>query len=311
MRHFLVTGGNGFIGSHLVDRLAADGENRVTVFDLYPRPHGEAPPGVVFIQGDLKDAALLRRTLVDQGIEIVYHVAWASIHETSIKDPVRDIEVNLLPSVGLLEACREAGVRRVVFISSGGTVYGIPKALPIAEDHPKDPISAYGITKLAVEKYLHMYSHLYGVQSVILRPSVAYGPRQNPRRRQGAVTVFIYRALRDEPITIWGDGETTRDYLYVEDMTSALIAATQLPLSSQAVFNLAGLNAYTLNEVVRAIEETLAMRVRVRREPPRSFDVPRLRLDIRAASDELKWEPHTDLPEGIRRTAAWLKRWMD
>ena len=311
MTHFLVTGGNGFVGSHLVDRLAADPDNRVTVFDLYPRPHGDTPAEVLFVQGDIGDAALVRRTLVDQGIEVVYHVAWASIHETSVKDPVRDIEMNLVPSVGLLEASREAGVKRIVYISSGGTVYGIPLTLPISEDHPTHPISGYGITKLAVEKYLRMYSHLYGVQSVILRPSVAYGPRQNPRRRQSAVTVFIHRALLGEPIVIWGDGEVLRDYIYVDDLTSALVAAALMPLSPTAVFNLAGSTGYTLNQLVQEIETALAVKIDVRHEPARRFDVPLLRLDTRAAIQALNWQPVTDLSEGIAQTATWLRQWKD
>jgi len=309
--HFLVTGGNGFIGSHLVDRLAADKENRVTVFDLYPRSHGESPAEVLFIQGDIGDTPLLRRTLVDQGIETIYHVAWASIHETSIKDPVRDIETSLVPSVGLLEASREAGVKRIVYVSSGGTVYGIPQSLPIPEEHSTHPISGYGITKLAVENYLRMYAHLYGVQSVILRPSVAYGPRQNPRRRQSAVTVFIHRALHGEPIIIWGDGEVLRDYIYVDDLTSALVASAAVPLSSPAVFNLAGPAAYTLNQVIQEIERTLAVRIEVRYEPGRRFDVPLLKLDTRAAVRALNWKPVTDLAEGIERTAMWLRQWKD
>ena len=311
MTHFLVTGGNGFIGSHLVDRLASESENQVTVFDLYPRPHGAMPPEVLFIQGDMRDSQLLRRTLVDQGIDIVYHVAWATIPETSIKDPARDIELNLTPAVGLLEASREVGVKRIVFVSSGGTVYGIPQTLPISEEHPTHPISGYGITKLAVEKYLHMYSHLFGVQSVILRPSVAYGPRQNPRRRQSAVTVFIHRALHGETIVIWGDGEVLRDYIYVDDLTSALVAAGQAPLSSTAVLNLSGPTAFTLNELVQEIEKGLAVRVHVRYEPPRRFDVPLLRLDTSAAAQALKWQPVTELSEGIVKTATWLKQWKE
>jgi UDP-glucose 4-epimerase len=311
LTHFLVTGGNGFIGSHLVDRLATDKDNRVTVFDLYPRPHAGMPRDAVFIQGDVGDTPLVRRTLVDQGIEVVYHVAWAGIHETSIKDPVRDIKMNLVPSVGLLEASREAGVARVVFASSGGTVYGMPDRLPIAEDHPTHPISGYGITKLAVEHYLRMYSHLYGMPSVIVRPSVAYGPRQNPRRRQSAVTVFIYHALLGEPIIIWGDGEVTRDYIFVEDLIDALLLAAHVNTSSTSVFNLAGPRAYTLNELIREIENTLAVRMQVHYEPARRFDVPAVRLDTQAAARILKWQPDTGLPEGIKKTAAWLRQWKD
>jgi UDP-glucose 4-epimerase len=310
MTRILITGGNGFIGSHLVDKLSALRRHRITVLDLYPRPYEALPSGVTFIQGDLGDTALLRRTLIDQGIEIVYHLAWVNIHETSVRDPVKDVEMNLYPSVGLLEACRDAGVKRVVFISSGGTVYGIPEKIPIPEGHPTNPINAYGITKLAFEKYLQMYSHLYGMQYVIFRPSVPYGPRQNPRRRQGAVTVFTYRALRGEPIVIWGDGEVTRDFFYIEDLREALVMIADLPNISNSIFNLAGNETCTLNELIGIIEETLGIEIKIKYEPSRKFDVPLIDLDIRAANEKLDWRPVTLLPEGIQRTADWLKEWL-
>ncbi len=311
MTNIIVTGGNGFIGSHLVGALAGSGKNRVTVFDLYPLTYGALPAGVTFVQGNLADANLLRRTLEDQAIEVVYHTAWSTVHETALKDPVADIEINLMSSVRLLEKCRDTGVKRVVFISSGGTVYGLPESLPVQEDHPTNPINAYGVTKLAVEKYLKMYLHLYGLEYVILRPSVPYGPRQNPHRRQGAIAAFVYHGLRGEPVTIWGDGEVSRDYFYVEDMTSALLAALDVASTPDPIFNLAGMQAYTLNQLVQVIEETLEIKMQVRYEQARKFDVPQLRLDIRAANERLGWHPSTSLPEGIRRTAAWLQKWVD
>lgn len=309
--HILVTGGNGFIGSHLVDALASGGQHRVVVLDLYPREYEPLPSGVLYIPGNLADVRLLRRTLVDHGIEVVYHLAWATIHETATKNPLADIEQNLIATVGLLDACREAEVRQVVFLSSGGTVYGIPKQFPIGEDHPTNPINAYGITKLAAEKYLQMYQHLYGLDYTIFRPSVPYGPRQNPRRRQGAVTVFTYRALRDEPIEIWGDGETLRDYFYIGDLIQALISALERKEARNAVFNLAGAQTYSLNELVRLIAETLGLQVRVEYAPQRKFDVQKLHLDIRAATQQLGWYPHTPMSEGIRHTAEWIQRWIE
>jgi UDP-glucose 4-epimerase len=202
-------------------------------------------------------------------------------------------------------------VKRIIYISSGGTVYGLPQSLPVGEDHPTNPINAYGVTKLAVEKYLHMCYHLYGLEYITFRPSVPYGPRQNPRRRQGAVSVFVYHALRGEPITIWGDGEVLRDYFYVEDMINALLTAIEFPFTPNAIFNLAGTQGYTLNQLVQLIEETLTTKAQVRYGTARKFDVPRLRLDTTAAAEKLDWYPTITLSEGIQRTAAWIQKWID
>ncbi len=279
MTHILITGGNGFIGSNLVNKLSKEKQHHVTVFDLYPRPYDSLPEGVQFIQGNLADSNLIRRTLVDQSIEIVYHLAWTTIHETALKNPTADIEQNLIPSVNLLEACLDAGVKRFVFLSSGGTVYGVPETTPIKEEAPTRPINAYGITKLAVERYLLMFAYLHGMNYVIFRPSVPYGPYQNPHRRQGAVNVFIYRALRGEPVVIWGDGEIQRDYFYVDDLSKALSGALDIPAATNAIINLGGDQTYTLNQLVKTIEQVLEVDIQVRYEAGRKFDIPRLQLD--------------------------------
>jgi UDP-glucose 4-epimerase len=310
LSNILITGGSGFIGSHLVDHLAPKNQHQITVYDLYPRVFGSLPKSVQFIQGDLRDRALLRRTLVDHGIDILYHLAWADIHETSIKEPIQDLEVNLISSVAMLEACRETRVSRVVFISSGGAVYGLPRNLPITEDHPTNPISAYGITKLAVEMYLKMYSHLYGLDYVILRPSVPYGPRQNPRRRQGAVTVFIFRTIHKEPITIWGDGEIVRDFFYIEDLIKALVDAAEISSAAKGTFNIGGTRGYSLNEVLQTIIDTLNIQPHVRYESGRKFDAPNIELDTHKAEQILDWHAKVSLPDGILMTAEWLKKWM-
>jgi UDP-glucose 4-epimerase len=311
MSHILVTGGNGFIGSHLVNQLATSEQHRVTVFDLYPRPYEALPGGVQFIQGSLNNSNLIRRTLVDQGIDIVYHMAWTTIHETALKNPAADIEQNLIPSVNLLEACLDAGVKQFVFLSSGGTVYGIPETLSVREDHPTRPINAYGITKLAVEKYVQMQSYLHGMNYVIFRPSVPYGPYQNPHRRQGAVSVFAYHALRGEQIDIWGDGEVQRDYFYVGDLIRALVAVLDFPVATNAVINLGGMQMYTLNQLVIAIEQALKVKIQVRYEAARKFDVLRLQLDTQSASELLHWQPEVTLSEGIARTVEWIRAAVD
>lgn len=300
----LVTGGNGFIGSHLVDALLALNAD-VVVLDLRDRRFGSVPEGVDFVQGDLCQEYLLRESVVD--VDVVFHLAWGSIHETSNRDPVADIEANLVPSVRLLEICCQEKVGRVVFLSSGGTVYGPTRKLPIAVDHPLRPITSYGVTKLAVEKYLEMYSRLRGLEYVVLRPSVPFGPRQNPLSHQGAPTVFLYRVTYDLPITIWGDGEVTRDFFYIEDLVQAMLIAGTHPLGTQRVFNVGGETAVSLNQLLHEIEVIVGKRARVNYAEARSFDIPHVKLDIRLTEEYLDWKPRYTLPEGLMKTWKWLK----
>ena len=308
--NILITGGNGFIGSHLVDCLAASKQHQVVVLDLYPRAYEPAPENVTFITGNMDDVSLLRRILIDQGIEVVFHLAWSTNSETAIKNPAADISQNLIPTVNLLEACTLSNVRQVIYHSSGGTVSGIPQSNPVSEDFPTHPISPYGITKLAAEKYIRMYHDLFDLKYVILRPSVPYGPRQNPNRRQGAVSVFIYKALRGETIKIWGDGEALRDYFYIDDLTTALQTVLDMSEPANAIFNLAGQKTYTLNQMVRIIEEVLGVKANVIYESGRKFDVPSLQLNIDKAMENLNWSPTTRMEDGIRNTASWIQKWF-
>lgn len=300
----LVTGGSGFIGAHLVDKLVALGW-KVRVLDLFDRRFGSAPVGVDLIRAGVSNDYAVREALVD--VEVVFHLAWSTIHEVATREPVQDIETNLAPSVQLIDQCCSSGVRRVVFFSSGGTVYGPTQHLPITEEQPTNPINAYGITKLAVEKYLHMYHHLYGLEYVILRPSVPYGPGQDPRRRQGAVNVFLYRAARGEPIEIWGDGSVVRDYFHISDLVSAAVqAATVQGLEGERVFNVGGGQGHSLNDLVEVIRKVAGRRVTVEYQPGRRFDVPSVVLDTSRAATILKWSPQVGLSEGVERTWKWV-----
>ncbi|MFB0536469.1 MAG: NAD-dependent epimerase/dehydratase family protein [Anaerolineae bacterium] len=303
MKAFVI-GGNGFIGSHLVDALLTSGWS-VTVLDVNRRQFDPIPSGVRFIRGDISQYFLAREYAI--GADIVFHLAWPGTPETSIRNPIADIESGLIPSVRLLESCRIEGIKRMVFLSSGGTVYGISEKLPIAVDHPKNPVTSYGITKLAVEGYLGMYSHLHGLDYAVLRPSVPFGPRQNPLGYQGAPTVFLYRVAYGLPITIWGDGEITRDYFYVEDLVRAMIAAATYPLGAQRVFNVGGKEAISLNRLLQEVESVVGRSAKVHYTEPRPFDAPHIKLDTRLTEKYLRWKPQYSLTEGLVKTWEWIK----
>ena len=304
----LVVGGNGFIGSHLVDRLIQSGWE-VNVLDLQERRYDPIPVPVHFIRGDLTQPYLVREALIN--IDVVFHLAWATIHEISNQDPAADVKANLIPSIHLLEACHQAGVRRIVFTSSGGTVYGPAQELPIPETHPQNPINAYGITKLAVEKYLQMFKHLYNLDYVILRPSVPYGPRQNPLGRQGAVVVFLYRVAHSLPVTIWGDGSITRDYFYISDLVEALIAAAERDLDREHVFNIGGGQETPLTGLLELVEKTVGKEAIVEYKPSRKFDAPRIVLDTSLAHHKLDWRPKVNLVQGLAQTWSWMSSMID
>ncbi len=300
----LVIGGNGFIGSHLVDKLVESGWN-VTVYDLHERRYDPVPASVDFVRGDLSQSFLVREALA--GVDVVFHLAWATIHEVSNQDPAADVKANLIPSIQLLEACCQADVRKVVFTSSGGTVYGPARELPIRETHPQNPINGYGITKLAVEKYLHMFKHLNGLDYAILRPSVPYGPRQNPLGRQGAVAVFLYRVAQELPVTIWGDGSVTRDYFYISDLADALITVAEQDLDQYRIFNIGGAEEISLVQLLERIEEAVGKKAIVAYKPSRKFDASRIVLDTALAKVNLNWQPKVTLAQGLAQTWDWMQ----
>ncbi|MGH2376433.1 MAG: NAD-dependent epimerase/dehydratase family protein [bacterium] len=247
---------------------------------------------------------LLREAVT--GVDVVFHLIWTTIPEVANRDPAGDVSANLIPTIRLFEVCRNVGVRRIVFVSSGGTVYGPAQTWPVSEAHPQNPINSYGITKLAAEKYLYMFRHLYGVDYVIFRPSVPYGPRQNPLAAQGAVAVFLYRVARGLPVTIWGDGSVVRDYFYVSDLTSALVAGAERASPEQRVFNLGGGNAVSLIQLLGMVEEVVGKRANVEYAPPRRFDAPQILLDTNLARQELGWQPKVRLTDGLVQTWKWM-----
>jgi UDP-glucose 4-epimerase len=243
------------------------------------------------------------------GQDVVYHLLWTTtaIHEVANRDPAADVQANLLPTIHLIEACRAAGAGRLVFTSSGGTVYGRTQTAPIPESHPTNPVSAYGVSKLAVEKYLQLFHHLHNLDYAIIRPSVPYGPYQNPLARQGAAAVFLYRVAKGLPLTIWGDGSVTRDYFYIADLVDALILAGSQPLGSERIFNIGGAEEVSLNQLIAYVEATVGRKAAVAYQPARDFDAPRVLLDTSHAQSVLGWQPKALMKDGLAKTWEWMQ----
>lgn len=305
----VVAGGNGFIGSHLVDSLIIEGW-QVVVYDRAPERYRPPLAGVEYIIGELGNESLLASVL--PGAEVVFHLASTTIPQSSNESPVFDIQSNVIDTVRFLKVCIESQVEKVVFLSSGGTVYGIPKSLPVDEKQPTNPICSYGISKLAVEKYLKLFKHLYGLSYIVLRPSVAFGQRQNPIGKQGAITVFLNRIAQGQPVTIWGDGETIRDYLYVTDLVRACLLAAR-STRTDTVLNVGSGQGVSLNKLLEIIKGIVQRPLSVERLPARPFDVPQLILDTKRAQTELKWAPTVPLEEGISLTWDWIRslQWLN
>ena len=223
------------------------------------------------------------------------------------RDPAGDLRINAAASLELFSLCRAAGTRRLVFVSSGGTVYGPATTLPIPEDHPTNPISAYGIHKLLIEKHLGLHVYRDSLHAMVLRAANPYGPYQRPGRGQGLVANLMMRRLSGKPIEIWGDGSTVRDYLYVDDMVRALLAAAAYE-GSHRILNVGSGVGRSVKEVMAAVDEVLGIRnAEVRFLPGRPADVPSNILDVSRIRTELGWSVQVDWLQGMRRTADWLK----
>lgn len=301
----LVLGANGFIGSHLVSELARQGY-AVRAFGrshLQPSRHADSAP-IEYLEGDFIHEGDVRAAL--EGCDICFHLISTTLPKSSNDDPVFDINTNIGGTAAMLKHALSSGVKKVVFLSSGGTVYGIPEAIPIAEEHSTNPICSYGISKLAIEKYLELYRHLYGLDYTVLRLSNPYGEHQRVAATQGAIAVFLNRALRNEPIEIWGDGSVVRDYIYIADVISAMMSTIDYR-GKQHVFNIGAGKGKSINEILEAVEHVAGQKIDRRYIQARPFDVPTSILSVAKAREELGWSPRVGFEEGLARTARWIR----
>ena len=301
----LVLGGGGFIGSHVVDALLERG-HRVRVFERPRVPQYRACDGdtLEWMEGDFQNSARVSEAV--RGMEAVVHLVSTTLPGGSNDDPEFDIQSNVIGTLRMLRFAKDAGVRKVVFISSGGTVYGVPDMIPIPETHATEPRVSYAIGKLAVEKYLAVFQHQFGLEHAVLRVANPYGPRQRVDTAQGAVAVFLDAALAGRDIEIWGDGSVVRDYVHVADVARAFVLALEYG-GTERIFNVGSGQGSSLTDLLAVIERCLGRAVSRRHLAPRSIDVPSNVLDISRARRELGWAPQIGLEEGVTRTVEWLR----
>lgn len=302
----IVFGGSGFIGSTIVDRLLRDG-HEIRIFErprVAPYRKFTETEKVEWISGDF--ASMHDVTDAIRGMDAVLHLVSTTLPKSSNDDPIYDVQSNVVSTLQMLNAMVTLDVRKIVFISSGGTVYGNPAYVPIDEKHPTEPLVSYGITKLMIEKYLQMYHHLHGIKAVSLRVANPYGERQRIETAQGAVGVFLHRALRGIPIEVWGDGSVSRDYIHVSDVAEAFVKALAYD-GPHSCFNIGAGSATSLNDLIGLLREIVERPVTVNYQPGRPFDISISVLDNELAQRELAWSPQVSLREGIARTARWAE----
>lgn len=308
--HHLILGGCGFIGRHVALLLARSG-HRVTLADRAQPRHQAHEPAAALIGWQFCEFASADWDVLVADADVVHHYAWGSLPATANANPLGDLLGNVGATVALLDALVRRGhagrkTARVVFASSGGTVYGRLHATPVPEDHTVAPITAYGAGKATAETYLGLYRALHGLDCRVARIANPYGAGQDLSRGLGAVTTFLHAAISGEPITIWGTGEVVRDYIHISDAARGLVRLATVPVPAEHVFNLGSGTGTSLNGIVHVLEQQFGP-LAVTRTETRPFDVPVSILDIARAREMLGWTPHLSFADGIARTIADLR----
>jgi UDP-glucose 4-epimerase len=302
----MVTGGVGFIGSHTVDALVAGGGHQVSILDnLSTGKRAQINPRASFTQADLRDAAAIKATVARERPEVIVHLAAQMDVRRSVSDPSFDAEVNLVGFLNLMEAGRRHGLKRVIFASTGGAIYGEQEMFPCDEEHPRRPVSPYGVAKFATEAYLFFYQVQYGIDSVALRYANVYGPRQDPHGEAGVVAIFCGRILAGQPCTIYGDGGQTRDYVYVGDVVRANLAAIES--SAAGAFNVGTGVETDVNQLYAALVAAAGSKTPPSYGPARPGEQRRSVISAARARRELGWWPQVTLQDGLARTFNFFK----
>ena len=305
----LVTGGAGFIGSHIVDAFVARGDAVVVLDNLSAGSIDNLNPEAVFIEGDITDNALVRLLFHEYQFEIVNHHAAQLDIRKSVADPVFDAQQNIIGTLNLLEASKEVGtVKRFMFASTGGAVYGEQEYFPADEKHPTRPIAPYGVAKRSIELYLHYYHAVHGIEYVAFRYTNVYGPRQSPHGEAGVVAIFAEKLLNGETAIINGDGKQTRDYVYVGDVVRAHLLALD-KLNGSDIFNISTGKETDVNEIFTILSKlTTNGKATPQHGPAKAGEQQRSVCSYDHAKHLLGWQPEISLMEGLRETVAFFKR---
>ena len=300
----LVTGGAGFIGSHVVDALVAAGHDVVVVDDLSTGHRENLNPKARFHQLDITDPKMVELIRDERPAVLNLHAAQMDVRR-SVADPLFDARVNVLGTINCLEGARRANVRRIIFVSSGGAVYGEQETFPAAESHPTNPVSPYGVSKRAGELYAFFYQAEYQIPFFAMRYANVYGPRQDPHGEAGVVAIFVGKMLRGEPVVVNGDGKQTRDYVYVGDIARANVLALEREPSGPV--NIGTGIETDVNRLAELLLVATGSRSEVRHGPAKQGEQRRSVVDCAKAASVLGWRPEVALADGLRRTAEYFR----
>jgi UDP-glucose 4-epimerase len=306
----LVTGGAGFIGSHIAEGYLRDGWEVAVLDDLSRGHEKNVPKGARFVRADIRSPEA-RQALVSGRFDVLNHHAAQIDVRVSVDRPGFDSHINVVGFVNLLEGAGEGGVKRVIFASSGGVVYGDPDVIPTPETAPKLPVSPYGVSKLAGEYYLRALAALRGFEGVAMRYANVFGPRQDPKSEAGVVSIFVSRLLEGQPLTVFGNGLQTRDYVFVKDVARANVLASTLPLSSNAEFDAPAFNIATsvqrnVLELAASVGQVMRRQPRIEFADARPGELFRSALDVSKAKRILGWTPQYVFEDGLRELVDWF-----
>ena len=302
MSRCLILGGTGFIGQNLVNALIRSGET-VTVLSRTPSEIFK-DTRVEHVVGDFADGNLIKNLVRTH--DVVFHLISSTIPGNSNQHPERDVLENLLPTIHLITEMSKSRNKKLIYLSSGGAIYGNNKRTPLVEDTESWPISSYGITKMAIEKHIFMHATKGEITARIVRASNPYGPLQTGANNQGVIANFVRKALTNEKITVWGDGSVIRDYIFIDDLSSALLKLLEYS-GDKLIFNIGSGQPTSIKDLLSLLEKTLDLRLDISFTPARDVDVSANVLDISRAMTELNWEPKIKLPQGLETTVNWWK----
>ena len=299
--NILIIGGNGFVGSHLVDYLLLKGHN-VRVFDMKHEKFRKPNSNVDYRIFSMDDTNNLYEALLD--IDIVFHLACSTVPSTADINPISDINNDVINTLKLLDLLVQLKIRRFVYFSSGGTVYGLPQKIPINEEQPLNPISTYGIIKVTIEHYIRLYERLYGINAIIVRPSNIYGPRQGHYIAQGVISTFLKKVFDNKNITVFGDGTSTKDYIYVSDFIKICYS---LGISDKkGAFNIGSGIGISLIEIIDIIKRITNINPNIIYEGNKKYDVSKFILDISKTMKAQSQKPETGIETGIEKVWNWI-----
>lgn len=289
--NILVLGAKGFIGSHVIESLS-NTDHFVKAFFR----SGEIDDGnCTVVKGDFSDHAKLAEALTD--VDLVIHCISSTVPSSSELDPVSDVQSNLVNTLELLQLMHKMKVPKLIYLSSGGTVYGNPSYSPVREDHPLNPISCYGVVKVSIEKFLSISESMWGVSSLIIRPSNVFGEGQSHSGAQGIISTLLKNSIQNRETTIFGDGESVRDYLYVKDLADLVVAC--LDFKKPGIYNAGCGTGKSVNEIISTVRDVYPGDVAVKYIPARSFDVKEIVLDISKVTGEFAWKPHRNFRDSV------------